>query len=83
MRTTVPKLLLVTLPPLMPLLTGCGPAPLRVRPAEPLPPPCLTVPQVILAPVPLPTWLPSPAPISTSSPAQRCVPQSRANGPKN
>ncbi len=38
------------------LATACGPKPLVVRPAEPLPPPTIAVPSFLLTCPPIPSW---------------------------
>lgn len=84
MRTITHKLRLAMLLPLMPALTACpGSSEIQVRPADPLPPPCLTIPRAVLEPVKLPTWLQSPKLSSVTSPKQRCMPQSPESGQSN
>ena len=51
------------------LLAGCGAKPLAVRPAEPLPPPQIAVPDILLQPVACPSWM-QPMPSAPTDPAQ-------------
>lgn len=85
LRRKIRRMLLITLALALLLiatlqLIACAPAALQVRPAQPLPAPCLTIPGSLLQDYPLPAWLRSSLakPISATSPTVRCRPENGA-----